>query len=63
LPLNVLEPVFVTAEPATTDAAAAVPRSGGVADQAGVVLNASMNAPTVKIESPRRSDADLMRNG
>jgi hypothetical protein len=63
LPLNVLEPVLVTADPATTDAAAAVPRFGAVADQAGDAPKASVRTPTVKTESPRRSDADLMRIG
>jgi hypothetical protein len=63
LPLKVLEPVFVTVEPATTDAAVAVPRFGAVADQAGDAPKASVSAPTMKTESPNRSDANWMRRG
>jgi hypothetical protein len=56
LPLRVLEPVFVTVEPATTDAAAAVPRSGAVADQAGDAPKAKASAPAVKMARLIRSE-------
>jgi hypothetical protein len=51
-PLNVVGPVLVTVVPATTDAVEAAPRLGLVADQAGVVLNATIKAPATSAVRP-----------
>jgi hypothetical protein len=54
---------LVTVEPAMTDAAAAVPSVGAVADQAGDAPKAMVSTPAEKIARLNLSVPAMLRNG